>query len=260
VTEQEIEPSVAHPARIYDFWLGGRNHYRVDREAGMEVLRSVPVLAHGARANRAFLGRAVRYLATEAGVTQFLDIGSGLPAAANTHEVAQEVVPGARVVYVDSDPTVAAHARSLLTDAPGTLFVQADLRDVWPILAAAGTLLDVSQPVAVMLLMLLHLIPDDANPGDLIANLMRDLPPGSALVISHPASDILPEQVEAGRRDYNRLSATPMTGRSHEQVTQFLDGLALVEPGLVEPQQWRPGPDDACEFAIPAWCGVAIKP
>jgi hypothetical protein len=255
-----VDPSVAHPARIYDYWLGGKDNYAADRLAAEEVLKSVPVLVEGARANRAFLGRVVRYLADERGIDQFLDIGSGLPAAANTHEVAQEATARARVLYVDSDATVAAHARALLTSSPNTAFVQTDLRDIEQILAGADALLDLTRPAAVMLLLILHLIPDYDDPYGLVADLMDAVPPGSALAISHPASDILPEQVAAGRQDYNRLSAVPMTGRSREQVLRFFDGMTLVEPGLVQPQQWRVPHDQDSKTQIPAWCGVAIKP
>ena len=254
-----FDPSVAHPARIYDYWLGGKDNYAADRLAGEEVLRSVPVLAAGARANRAFLGRAVRYLAGETGIEQFLDIGSGLPAAANTHEVAQAVAAGARVVYVDSDATVATHGRALLGSSPHTAFIEADLREPQVILAQAGRALDLSQPVAIMLLLVLHLIPDSDRPHDLVAHLMSAVPPGSALAISHPASDIMPEQVAAGRRDFNRLSTMPMTGRSREQVARFFEAMTLADPGLVQPQQWRQPYDQDSKTSIPAWCGVAIK-
>jgi hypothetical protein len=260
MTDSSIDPTVAHPARIYDYWLGGKDNYLADRAAAEEVLKSVPVLAEGARANRAFLGRAVRYLVSEAGIRQFLDIGSGLPTAANTHEVAEDAAQGTRVVYVDNDMTVATHARALLVDADSAAFIESDLRDVPRILAEAGTPLDLGQPVAVMLLLVLHLIPDSDDPRALVASLMDPLAPGSALVISHPASDILPEQVAQGRRDFNRMSAVPMTGRSREQVEQFFAGMTLAEPGLVEPQHWRLPHALDSRLAIPAWCGVAIKP
>jgi hypothetical protein len=260
MAESGFDPSVAHPARIYDYWLGGKDNYAADRLAGEQVLRSVPVLVAGARANRAFLGRAVRYLAAEAGIGQFLDLGSGLPAAANTHEVAQAAASGARVAYVDSDPVVAAHSRALLASAAHTAFIEADLRELPVILAQAGEALDLGQPVAVMLLLVLHLIPDGDGPHDLVARLMSAVPPGSALAICHPASDIMPEQVAAGRRDFNRLSSVPMTGRSREQVERFFDGMALADPGLVQPQQWRQPHDPDSGISIPAWCGVAIKP
>jgi O-methyltransferase involved in polyketide biosynthesis len=255
-----FDPSVAHPARIYDYWLGGKDNYDADRLAGDQVLRSLPVLVAGARANRAFLGRAVRFLADEAGVEQFLDIGSGLPTAANTHEVAQAITPAARVAYVDNDVIVTQHARALLTRSPGTAFIRADLREPELIIEQAASLLDLSRPVALMLLLVLHLIPDSDAPDKLVSRLMSAVAPGSALVISHPASDIMPEQVAAGRRDFNRLSSVPMTSRSRAQVARFFEGMTLVEPGLVQPQQWRLPYDPDSGAPIPAWCGVALKP
>ena len=255
-----FDPSAANPARIYDYWLGGKDNFEADRLAAEEVLRSVPVLVAGAKANRAFLGRAVRYLAAEAGVEQFLDIGCGLPTAANTHEVARAAAPAARVAYVDNDTAVAVHARALLTAAASTEFIAADLREPQVIMELAGEVLDLSRPVAVMLLLILHLIPDGDSPNKLVTDLMGALPPGSALVIDHPASDIMSEQVAAGRRDYNRRSAVPMTSRSRAEVQRFFDGMTLVEPGLVQPQQWRMPHGEESRAAIPAWCGVAIKP
>jgi hypothetical protein len=255
-----FDPSVAHPARIYDYWLGGKDNYEADRRAGEQVLRSLPVLVAGARANRAFLGRAVRFLANETRIEQFLDIGSGLPTAANTHEVAQAIAPGARVAYVDNDVIVAQHARALLAQSPGAAFIQADLREPELIIKQAASVLDLSQPVAVMLLLILHLIPDSDAPDQLVGRLMSAVAPGSALVISHPASDIVPEQVAAGRRDFNRLSSVPMTSRSRAQVARFFEGMTLVEPGLAQPQQWRLPHDPDPGTPIPAWCGVAVKP
>lgn len=164
------------------------------------------------------------------------------------------------MVYVDNDMTVATHARALLVAADSASFIKSDLRDVPHILAEADRLLDFDQPVAVMLLLVLHLIPDSDGPHALVASLVDPLPPGSALVISHPASDILPEQVAQGRRDFNRMSAVPMTGRSHEQVEQFFEGMTLAEPGLVQPQHWRQPHAPDSKLAIPAWCGVGIKP
>jgi len=256
--ESGFDPSVAHPARIYDYWLGGKDNYKADRLAAEQVLRSLPAVAAGARANRAFLGRAVRFLADEAGIEQFLDIGSGLPTAANTHEVAQAITPRARVAYADNDVVVAQHARALLTRSPGTAFIEADLREPELIIEQAASLLDLSQPVAVMLLLILHLIPDSDAPGKLVDRLMSAVAPGSALVISHPASDITPEQVTAGRRDFNRLSSVPMTSRSQSQVARFFEGMTLVEPGVAQPQRWRPPHDLDSGLPIPAWCGVAL--
>jgi hypothetical protein len=258
----DIDTSVAHPARVYDYWLGGKDNFAADREAAERVLAVTPGLRMRVRANRAFLARVVRYLAGPAGVTQFLDIGTGIPSANNTHEVAQSVVPAARVAYVDNDPIVLAHARALLTSAEGgaTDYVQADLRDPDPILAAARRTLDFSQPVAVILLGVLHLVQDDEDPWGIVARLMAAVPAGSYLAISHPAIEIHPGQVEAQKR-YNERVSTPQTLRTHEDVARFFTGLELVEPGLVQVHQWRPDPDDdAPADATTAHGGLARKP
>src|SRR5580765_1029078 len=187
-----VDTSVAHPARVYDYWLGGKDNFAAYREAAERVLAAAPGLRYRVRANRAFLARATRYLAAEAGLRQFLDIGTGIPAAGNTHEVAQRVAPDARVVYVDNDAIVLLHAEALLRSTPegATDYVQADLRDPGTILDRAAALLDFGQPVAVMLLGVLHLIQDDEDPWAIVARLMAAMPPGSYLTVSHPAIDI----------------------------------------------------------------------
>jgi hypothetical protein len=256
-----IDTSVAHPARVYDYWLGGTNNFPADREAAERVLAATPGLRFRVRANRAFLARAVRYLAGEAGITQFLDIGTGIPSADNTHQVAQAVAPDARVVYADNDPIVLTHARALLAgDSRGaTQYVPGDLRDPAPILAAAAQTLDLGQPAALMLLGVLHLIQDDEGPYRIVAGLMDALAPGSYLVLSHPASDIHPGQAEAQRR-YNERVATPQTLRSRAEVSRFFDGLDLVPPGLVYVHDWRPEPQDAAPpGTASAYGGVARK-
>ncbi|HEY1640720.1 MAG TPA: SAM-dependent methyltransferase [Streptosporangiaceae bacterium] len=258
----EIDTSVAHPARVYDYWLGGKDNYAADREAAERVLAVTPGLRYRVRANRAFLARAVRYLAAEAGIRQFLDIGTGIPSADNTHQVAQAVAPESRIVYADNDPIVLTHARALLASGPqgATQYVQGDLRDPAPILAAAAGTLDFSQPVALLLLGVLHLIQDEEHPYQLVAGLMAGLPPGSYLAISHPAADIHPGQAEAQRR-YNERVSTPQTLRTREQVARFFDGLDLVPPGLVYVHTWRPDPGDAAPpDATSAHGGVARKP
>jgi S-adenosyl methyltransferase len=259
----ELETWRVHSARVYNYWLGGKDNYTVDREAAELAIAANPGIVADVRANRAFLTRAVRYLAGEAGITQFLDIGTGLPTAGNTHEVAQGVVPSARIVYVDNDPIVLAHARALLTSDPAgaTAYVNADLRDTPLILAEAARTLDFSRPVVLMLLIVLHLIPDDDDPHKIVVTLMDALPGGSYLVLAHPASDIRPEQMaEMTRRVNNRMSGQAATMRDHAAVSRFVAGLELLEPGVVQPQQWRPeagvpGPDQ-----VTAWCGVARKP
>jgi hypothetical protein len=258
----DLDTSRAHPARVYDYWLGGTDNFPADREAAERVLAAAPGLRWRVRANRAFLGRAVRYLAAEAGIRQFLDIGTGIPAAGNTHEVAQRAAPDSRVVYVDNDPIVLRHAQDLLRGAPqgATGYLQADLRDPGAILDQAAAVLDPGQPVALMLLGVLHLIQDAEDPWATVARLMAALPAGSYLTISHPAIDIHHTQANA-QRVYNERVSTPQTLRTQEQVARFFAGLDLVEPGLVQVHQWRPDPGaPAPEGAVSAHGAVARKP
>ena len=257
-----LDTSVAHPARVYDYWLGGKDNFAADREAAERVLAVTPGLRWRVRANRAFLGRATRFLAADAGVRQFLDIGTGIPTEDNTHEVAQRAAPDARVVYVDNDPIVLLHAQALLRSTPqgATDYLQADLRDPGLILDRAAGVLDFGQPVAVMLLGVLHLIADSEDPWAIVAQLMAAVPPGSYLTISHPAIDIHRAQAEA-QRVYNERVATPQTLRTREQVARFFTGLDLVEPGLVQVHQWRPDPDDfGPEGVVSAHGAVGRKP
>src|SRR6185437_10570093 len=191
----QIDTSVAHIARIQDYWLGGKDHFAADRIAGDEAIQALPDMVASVRNTRAFLGRTVRYLSREASIRQFLDVGTGIPTASNTHEVAQEGAPEARVVYIDNDPMVAAHARALLTSHPSgmTSYVDADLRDVDHILEEAAGLLNFRRPVAVVLMAVLQFVPDEDDPWGIVSRLMAAVPPGSYLVISHPASDIQAE-------------------------------------------------------------------
>jgi hypothetical protein len=255
-----IDMSVAHIARVYDFWLGGKDNFAVDREVGQKVLKIYPPTVLSVRANRAFLARTVRYLAGQEGIRQFLDIGTGLPAMNNTHEVAQSIAPESRVAYVDNDPIVLAHARALLISGPqgATGYVDADARDTDKILTKAARLLDFSQPVAVMLVAILHLISDD-DAQRIVNRLMGAVPPGSFLVISDLSSDIEPEALAKSASLLNHAMAQQITTRSHAQVSRFFDSLQLVEPGLVPIQKWRP--DTEAEAAVPAvmWGGVARK-
>jgi SAM-dependent methyltransferase len=258
-TLSKLDTNVAHSARVYDYWLGGRDNFAADREAGDRVISIRPQIRSDVRENRAFLSRAVRYLAAEAGVGQFLDVGTGLPSAGNTHEVAQAAAPEARVVYVDNDPLVLAHARALLTGTPGsTAYLSADLREPGQILAEAAESLDFSQPVAVMLVAVLHHVTDAENPAGLIAALLGAVPAGSYLVISHPAADVQTEAVAQVQTAYNQDVATGQTRRTREQVAAFFDGLELLPPGVVETPQWRP---EAAPPAhrVPMWAGVARK-
>jgi hypothetical protein len=256
----DIDTSVAHQARVYDYLLGGKDNFAADREVGEKILQAYPDSAVGTRANRAFLGRAVRFLAGEAGIRQFLDIGTGIPSANNTHEVAQGVAPESRIVYVDNDPIVLAHARALLTSAPEgqTAYLDADANDPDAILARAAGTLDFSQPVAIMLLLILHVLKD---PYALTSRLLDAVPPGSYLTISVPASDIRPEAgAEATRRLNESLPGVTMTFRSHAEAARFFDGLELLEPGVVPANHWRPGPGGPDPVAaIPAHGAVGRK-
>ncbi|MGC5361686.1 SAM-dependent methyltransferase [Streptomyces sp. DT24] len=260
----EINTAVAHPARVYNVWVGGKDHYVVDQEAAELAAAANPSIVPAVRANRAFLGRAVRHLAGEVGIRQFLDIGTGIPTADNTHEVAQSVAPDARVVYVDNDPIVLAHARALLvgTTEGRTAYVEADARDVDTILAEAKQTLDLSQPVALMLVAILQYIPDAEDPYGIVARLLDALPSGSHVVLSHPASDIASDEVAQSMRIYNERAAEHATAtpRSRAEVTRFLDGTEPLAPGLVSLPEWRPAAGDPDSGVIPMWCAVARKP
>jgi hypothetical protein len=257
-----LDTGVAHPARVYDYWLGGKDNFAADREAAERVLAATPGLRMRVRANRAFLARAVRYLAGTAGIDQFLDIGTGIPAANNTHEVAQAQTPMARVVYVDNDPIVLTHARALLTSVRegGTAYLDADLREPEKILEKARDILDFERPIAIILLGILHLIQDGEDPWRIVGRLMAAVPSGSYLAISHPAAEINPGQQEAQKR-YNQRVSTPQTLRSRPDVARFFADLDLVEPGLVQVHQWRPDPGDPTPLdGTSAHGGVARKP
>ena len=257
-----IDTTVAHQSRIYDYWLGGKNNFAADREAAEQAIAAYPPIVRGVRAQRAFLARAVRYLASLEGILQFLDVGTGLPTANNTHEVAQETAPAARVVYVDNDPMVLTHARALLTSTPegATSYLDADLREPDKILAMAADLLDFSRPVAVLLIGILQLIPDADDPHAIVARLVGAIPRGSWLAVYHPASDIDQLRVGEAVRRVNARTAGTTTLRNYDQVSRFFNGLQLMEPGLVQVQQWRPGvaaPDHGEQIA--AYAGLARK-
>jgi hypothetical protein len=254
-----FDTSVAHQARIADYLLGGQDNFAADREAGEAMIAAYPTMVELMRANRAFLRRAVRFLAGEAGIRQFLDIGTGIPTAGNTHEVAQEMAPDCRVVYVDYDPVVLAHARALLTSTTEgvTDYVDSDLRDVTRVLTAAAGTLDFGKLIAVTVHMTLHAIPDEDDPHAIVDQFMNAVPAGSYLSISHPASDIEPEKAADVADRLNRLSYQQYTPRTRAQVLRFFDGLELVEPGLVQVQQWRPAADVHDTFSV--WAGVARK-
>jgi hypothetical protein len=258
----DLDTRHAHSARVYDYWLGGHDNFAADREAAEQAIAANPGIVADVRANRAFLVRAVRWLA-DGGVRQFLDIGSGLPTAGNTHEVAQAVAPDARIVYADNDPMVLTHARALLAGTPqgATAYLHADLRDPSGLLRAAARTLDLGRPVALMLLIVLHLIPDADDPYAIVATLTSALAPGSYLVLAHPASDVRAAQMaEMTRRVNQRMSGPRATMRDRAAITRFFAGLDLLEPGVVQPQLWRPEPGVPGPPPVTAWCGVARKP
>jgi hypothetical protein len=255
-------PSTPNPARVYDALLGGKDNYAVDREVADRLAAAKPALLANVRANRKYLGRVTRYLAAEAGIRQFLDLGTGLPNQDNTHEVAQRVAPSARVVYVDNDPVVLTHARALLTSTPqgATNYMDADIREPEIILTKAAATLNFTKPVAVMLLGVLYMIPDEDRPYDIVASVMDAVPPGSYLAISHPASDVDADSAAAAARQYDASLPTTQTNRTREQVTRFFKGLELLEPGVVQLNRWRPDPGDADPgVEISSWAGLARK-
>ncbi|MGP3969234.1 SAM-dependent methyltransferase [Streptomyces sp. 6N223] len=259
--EPRIDTSVPQSARIWNYFLGGRDNYEVDRAAGDEVIKMFPGIVDGARGARYFLARAVRHLAEVEGVRQFLDIGTGLPTVDNTHEIAQRVAPASRVVYVDNDPLVLAHARALLSStAEGTTdYIDADLRDPEAIVAAAGRILDFDRPVALMLMGILGHIEDYDEARSIVRRLVAALPSGSFLV--HYDSTSTSEEYIAAADFYNARATVPYILRSPEQLAGFLDGLELVEPGVVSCSRWRP---DTLALGLPAeihqYGGVARKP
>ena len=257
-----FDSSVAHIARVYNYWLGGKDNYAADRAAGDRTIAEFPGIVTSARANRAFLRRAVRFLVTEAGVRQFLDIGTGIPTSGNTHEVAQSLAPQSRIVYVDNDPVVLAHARALLTSTPegATDYLDANLKDPAPILARAVQTLDFSRPVAIMLFAVLQLLKEDDDPYQVVADLLAAVPSGSYLALSHPTSDVQQDQVTAMVTQLNHLVAEKVTTRDRDQVARFFAGLELAEPGLVNVSQWRPDADTPTEGPAALWVGVARKP
>ena len=259
----EFDSSVAHPARIWDYFLGGKDNYAADRLAADHVLEAAPYVRDIARADRAFLAAVVDHLAADLGIRQFLDIGTGLPAADNTHEVAQKAAPESRIVYVDNDPVVLAHARALLTSAPEgvTAYVNADVRDAGKILTLAARTLDFSQPVAVMLLGILLFIPDADDPWAITAQLMHALPPGSYLAITHGASDIRAESAATASSRYNEHTPTALRLRTAAEFSRFFDGLELVAPGVVPINHWQPGPppDAQKEEALPAYAALGRR-
>jgi S-adenosyl methyltransferase len=262
----EIDSSKPHASRVYDYFLGGTNNFPADREAAAEVLRYSPSVRTAARENRAFLGRAVRYLAAEAGIRQFLDVGAGLPATASVHSVAQAIAPSTRVVYVDNDPLVLAHARVLLASAPEgrTVYIRADMRDPAAILSDPVTrdVLDFGQPIGLVIVAILHFIQDEENPAQILATLMDALPSGSYLAASHLTTEHDPAATAAGQRAMQRAGIAMRKRDSGEFARLAFRDLELVPPGVVLVSEWRP--DFAGPRPTPAevncYGGVARKP
>ncbi|WP_328474146.1 SAM-dependent methyltransferase [Actinoplanes sp. NBC_00393] len=259
--ETNIDTSVPHSARIWNYWLGGKDNFAVDRAAGDEYRRVFPGVVDVARASRQFLTRSIEYLVREAGIRQFLDVGTGLPTADNTHEVAQRIAPGARVVYVDNDPLVLVHARALLTGtAEGvTQYVDADLGDPAAIFAAARTILDFDQPVGLILSGVLGHVDDTGRARAIVRELLEPLPSGSYLSLNDGTS-VVSAEIQEAQEGYNETGAMPYKLRSPEEIASFFDGLELVEPGVVPCPRWRPDDRVDTPIDIDAFGGVGRKP
>src|SRR5512146_2162671 len=241
----QIDTSKPHPARVYDYFLGGKDNFAADREVARQALAVAPSMRTAVRENRAFLGRAVRYLVAEAGITQFLDLGSGLPGVGNVHEVAQEVQPSARVVYVDNDPIVLSHGRALLVSKPEgkSVYIDADMREPEKILAHPVTreTLDFTKPIALMIVSVLHFFTNDDEVRRIVRPLVDALPPGSYFAASHATAEFAPAAAEAGRA-YTR-GGVDVIGRDHDVFADLVfDGLMLMPPGVVVVSEWRPDP------------------
>ena len=259
----QIDTSVPHSARVWNYWLGGTDNYPVDRAAGDQFRQIFPGVVEVARASRGFLTRAVRFLAGEAGIRQFLDVGAGLPTVDNTHEVAQRVAPDCRVVYVDNDPTVLAHARSLLTSTPQgeAAYVEADMREPDRVLEAAARILDLDRPVALSLMGSLGHVGDYQEARAIVRRLLAPLPSGSYLALNDGTSVVDRAGVEA-QEQYNQSGAVPYHPRTPEQIAGFFEGLELLEPGVVSCPRWRPDPQPGGGLPpeVDAFGGVGRKP
>ena len=255
-----LNPEVPHTARIWNYWLGGTDNFAADRAVGDHVRRFLPDIVTSARADRAFLQRAVRYLVGEAGIRQFLDIGAGLPTADNTHEVAQRIAPECRVVYCDNDPLVLAHARALLTSSVvgATDYIDADARDTETILHGARRTLDFDRPVAVMMLGVLNFIGDDDEALGVVRRLVAAVPSGSYLAVAHPTLEIKPEESAAAAKQWNETATPPITLRYKAGMLRWFEGLELLDPGIVTCTKWRPEPG-ASTADVYQFCAVARK-
>ena len=258
---QDIDTSVPHSARIWNYWLGGKDNYPVDEEAGDAYTAVFPGIVTIARGSRAFLRRTITYLVTEAGIRQFLDVGTGLPTAQNTHEVAQQHAPDARIVYVDNDPLVLAHARALLysTAEGATAYIDADVRDPDRILAGAAQTLDLGRPTALILSNILGHVADHAEARSIVTRLMAALPSGSYLVVDDGSRGIDPV-FEQAQDAYNESGAVPYNLRTVDEITAYFEGLELVDPGVVSVTRWRPEPGSATPAVVAEHGGLARKP
>jgi len=257
-----LDTSVPHSARLWNYWLGGKDNFAVDREVADQILAMVPEMVTSARADREFLGRAVRNLTGVEGIRQFLDVGTGLPSAENTHQVAQRIAPNSRIVYVDNDPLVLVHARALLTSHPdgATDYIDADLREPDRVLEAAARTLDFSQPIATMLLGILNFIPDNDEAVALVDRLLAAVPAGSFVAISHPTTEINGDVMTEALRLWNEGPAAKMVLRSRDELLPFFHGVQLLDPGVVTCSHWRPDPDtDHVTEAVPHYGGVGRK-
>jgi hypothetical protein len=260
-----IDTTVAHPARRYNYWLGGKDHFAADRASGDAIEAAFPTARRAALANRAFMGRAITYLARNVGIRQFIDIGTGLPAPGNPHEVAQAVDPTCRVVYVDNDPIVLAHARALLNSAPegATAYIEADLRDYGMILRhpTLQRVLDLSQPVGLLLVAVLHFFTESDEPAEIVSGLVDELAPGSYLIMSHGTADHSP--AGTAERILSGIRGGSIWPRGRKEISQFLDGLDVVPPGIVSTDEWR-NDGDPDERLTPTeaatYCAVARIP
>ncbi|MDG9716006.1 SAM-dependent methyltransferase [Streptomyces sp. DH24] len=257
-----LNTGVAHNARVWNYWIGGKDNYAVDQQVGEHVASMFPVIREVARADRGFLTRAVRFLAEERGMRQFLDIGTGLPTAENTHAIAQRIAPEARIVYVDNDPIVLMHARTMLTGTPqgATAYLDADVHDPDLILERAAETLDFKQPVAVMMLGILNFVLDTDKARDIVRRIVAAVPSGSYLALTHPTfdTDLGGEGQIPAMKFWNENATPPITARGRADIASFLDGLDLVEPGLVSCSQWRP--DTESPAVVPQFGAVAVKP
>jgi hypothetical protein len=258
-----LDPTVPNPARVWNFWVGGKDHFEADRALADQFSQVVPEMPLIARLTRQFLAETVSQLAAS-GVRQFLDIGTGLPTADNTHEVAQRIAPDSRIVYVDNDPVVLAHARALLTSSPKgkTAYLDADIRDPAKILGRAADTLDFSKPTAVLLIAVLHFVQDSDDPYLIVTTLMDAMPPGSYLAVVHGASDVGSSDMPEAERRYNAQASARFHARDREQISRFFDGLELAGPGLVNLSRWSQAGSGcwSAEADVAGYCALARKP